>query len=91
VVQLLHEVWAHPDGRSIGLSLAAARADELRAKVDPDHRLVHSILASSWLEAMTLYHAWQGWEPYRPMPDFEYEPYTEEQRQQQVAEGKLAP
>ncbi len=25
--------------------------------------------AESWNDAMTQYHEWQGWEPYKPMPE----------------------
>lgn len=29
--------------------------------------LVKTFEAESWNDAMAQYHAWQGWEPYKPM------------------------
>ncbi len=36
------------------------------ALVEPGATLAWSVEAASWAEAMTRYHEWRGWEPYRP-------------------------
>lgn len=64
MVLLAHEVWELSDGWEF--SAPDARRDAARVS-DPAARLVHVIHAASWVEAMTKYHAWQGWAPYVPM------------------------
>lgn len=61
MVLLAHEVWHRSDGWEF--CLPDVRRDAARSD-DPEARREHVIFAASWVEAMTLYHAWQGWEPY---------------------------
>ncbi len=81
MVQLLHEVWRSKD--SDAFSIANKCADELRAKMEPEAELIHVIYASSWNEAMALYHEWRGWAPYKPMVGAPDPPYSEEQFREQ--------
>jgi len=67
-VQLRHEVWRNPDDESFEFAIASQRADEVRGAIAPKSELLHVIYAASWEEAMTAYHEWQGWEPYKPIP-----------------------
>lgn len=34
---------------------------------EPNSILVKTFEAESWNDAMTQYHVWQDWEPYKPM------------------------
>ena len=38
-------------------------------QVDAGAVLVWTVDAASWHEAMTLYHVWKQWAPYKPMDD----------------------
>ena len=87
VVQLLHQIWEDPDSASLELCVATRAREEQRRKLEPRARLLHSFHASSYLEAMDIYHEWNGWERYVPIPGFEYESYTEAQFRMQRAEG----
>ena len=82
---LRYEVWDGPDAK--GFWLATKEQDEQRSKISPGAELVHVIYATSLLEAMTLYHQWRGWEPYKPVPDFAYRPHTTEDAERQRSEG----
>ena len=73
---LVHEVWE--DDSSFTVCLAGPRGDGHRAMLGDDARLLTTIVASSWTEAMTRYHRHQGWGVYQPEPDWAVEPYTAE-------------
>ena len=87
MVQLLHQVWEDPGDDSLEFCIAGRRNDELRQLLSPNARLLHSFRASSYLEAFETYYAWNGWGPYKPIPDFVDEPYTDEQLRVQREEG----
>ncbi len=73
---LVHEAWGHVDGsRAHTLCLAGPRGDGHRAMLGDEDRLLTTIVASSWTEAMTRYYRYQKWGVYRPEPDWPVEPY----------------
>lgn len=58
-----YTVWANADRTSLTL----CEGVKLRADLfEPGLRPVKRFEADSWDEAMTLYHEWMGWEPYKP-------------------------
>ncbi|HND55430.1 MAG TPA: hypothetical protein PLV92_23610 [Pirellulaceae bacterium] len=57
-----HEAWS--DG-----SFFPIINRDAAGRVEADARLVWTTEASSWTEAMTRYHEWRGWSPYRPIDD----------------------
>ena len=77
-MRLRHEVWRDPEGDSFEFCIAARRADELRVKIAPRSELVRVIYAETWEEAMAQYHAWQGWDAWRPLPGLTDRVYDEE-------------
>lgn len=79
----VHEIWEDPGPRpdsagSIGVCFAGPLGDGFRRMIGPGATLVGTIEAGSWQEAMRLYHARQGWEPYKPEPDWVDEPYPDD-------------
>jgi len=83
-VRLRHEVWGDDGGYEF--TIASKARDELRAVIAPSAEMLHVIYASSWEEAMTAYHAWQGWEAYKPIPGITDQPYDEAFLQEQGIE-----
>ncbi len=76
---LVHEVWEEAEeGPSYTLCLAGPRGDGHRAMLGGGARLLTTIVASSWTEAMTRYYRYQDWGVYRPEPDWAVEPYPAE-------------
>ena len=71
---MLHQAWS--DGSFFPISNRSAAA-----QVPSDARLLWTVEAASWVEAMTRYHEWRGWAPYKPMDD---DPgrYTDEEERQ---------
>ena len=59
-------------------NLQQALEDKHRAMLGDGARLVTTIVASSWTEAMTRYNRYQGWGVYTPEPDWPDEPYPAE-------------
>ena len=68
-----HEAWS--DGSFFPACNASARR-----LLEPGARLIWTVEATNWVEAMRLYHEFQGWEPYRPMDDDLGEYTTEEEK-----------
>ena len=85
--ELKHQVWSSPDENSVSCYVASREADEQREKISPEEILVFEFFAASWLDAMNRYHDWQGWEPYKPIPDSEYKPYTDDEYNKQKSTG----
>jgi hypothetical protein len=55
-----------------GVASTLIEGDQLPAwqrQMEPELQLIKVFEAPSWDEAMRQYHDWQGWEPYKPMPD----------------------
>jgi hypothetical protein len=74
---VLHQAWS--DGSFFPVINRSARA-----LVEDGATLVWTVEAASWVEAMTLYHEWRGYEPYHPMDD-DLGAYTVEQEAQAKA------
>jgi hypothetical protein len=76
---LLHELWEYPQG-VMTLSLfcvAGPRGDEARAALPANAKLIWTAWAESHFEAMSLYHARQGPEPYTTDQAWDLEPYPQ--------------
>ena len=80
---MLHQAWS--DGSFFPVINRSARS-----LVEHGATVVWAVEAASWVEAMARYHAWRGWEPYRPMDD-DSGAYTAEQEAEAVAEGSQDP
>ena len=59
---MLHQAW------SDGTFCPIANRDAAE-RVPADAKLVWTIEARSWTEAMQKYHEFRGWEPYQPIDD----------------------
>lgn len=74
----LWELWKTEDD---GLTFAPAyKIGELMNLGVLDHtsKCIWSIMADSYIDAMTKYHEYMEWEPYKPMLDENGEPYPED-------------
>lgn len=83
---MLHQAWS--DGSFFPITNRSAV--EL---VPEGATLMWSVEASSWVEAMTLYHKWRGWEPYHPLDDdpIKYTPEEEEEGRRLAAQAVRSP
>ena len=68
---MLHRAWS--DGSFLPVINRSARA-----LVEDGATIVWTIEAACWVEAMTRYYEWRGYEPYRPMDD-DHGTYTDEE------------
>lgn len=74
---MLHEVWRNREGLCT-LCLAGPRGDSQRSLQEPNYELVWTFEASSIEEAMTLYHEWMGWGPWKSdFPEEDKKTYAE--------------
>jgi hypothetical protein len=80
---LLHEYWENEDGGEF--SLVRERGDQLRPTLTPDARHVFSLRASSWHQAMQLYHDRLGYGEYRPVEGVPDHFYTDQEAAEQDA------
>jgi len=87
VVLLLYQIWEDPKSNSLEVTRASRAADELRRKTSPDAKLVHSFLASSFIEAMSIYYQQYDFGEYRPAPETPDEPHSNEELLAQRSEG----
>lgn len=85
--KLPHEIWRDDSGEGIGQSFFVASGpgvEQHRRLLPPDAKLIATIWASSYLEALIQYNRFMGWEEYKPFIDPETgevmgaEPYPEE-------------
>ncbi len=86
MARLVHEVWLDGDGLP-GCCLAGPAGDGFRQLEGQGERLVHTFVAGSHFEAMTIYHEYLGREPYTTDQPRDIEPYPDEWRDEQVAAG----
>ena len=70
---MIHQAWS--DGSFFPVSNHSARQ-----LVEPGARLIWTVEAASWVEAMRRYNDFRGWEPYRPLDDDPGEYSAEEER-----------
>ncbi|WP_309611949.1 hypothetical protein [Sphingomonas sp.] len=80
---LLHEYWENDDGGQFGP--VRERDDQLRPTLVPDARLVFSLRASSWHQAMQSYNERLGYGDYNPIGDAPDSAYTEQEVAEQDA------
>lgn len=55
-------IWQEPDGSLTVMPVERTRAEGL----SPDATVIHTIEGADWTACMRQYHAFMGWEPYRP-------------------------
>ncbi len=81
MAQLVHELWEDVDERGQALPsmvLAGPAGDSPRLFMSPKARLIRTFLADSYFEAMSIYFAINGWEPFNAARPDDFEPYPEE-------------
>ena len=61
---VIHEVWQEPSTGNCMVCLAGPAGDKARSLLAEGSRKIHTIEASSNLEAMTKYYEYQGWGEY---------------------------
>ena len=83
MAELLHEYWEDEDGG--WYSPVSARGDEQRAAIHLTARLVFSLYASSWKQAMQMRNERLDYGEYVPHPDMPDIFYTEDEREIQDA------
>lgn len=80
---LLHEYWENEDGGEFGP--VRERSDRLRPTLTPRAKLVFSLKASSWHQAMQLYQERLGYGDYTPTEGVPDHFYTDEEATEQNA------
>lgn len=80
---LLHEYWENEDGGEFGP--VRERSDRLRPEMTPRARRIFSLRASSWHQAMQLYHERLGYGDYRPADGEQDYLYTDDEATEQDA------
>jgi len=83
MADLLHEYWKNEDGGEFGP--VRGRGDQLRPTLLPDARLVFSLRASSWHQAMRMHNERLGYGEYNPTEGVPDHFYTEEEAAEQNA------
>jgi hypothetical protein len=83
MADLLHEYWENDGGREF--SVVRERSDQLRPRLTPGARHVFNVRASSWNEAMQLYHDRLGYGEYHPVQGVPDYPYTDGEAAEQDA------
>lgn len=75
--RLTHELWESSEDGGIVYTFchAGPRGDGARSKLLPDARLVWTVEATSYFEAMTRYYERQDWGRYSTEHTEDYEPY----------------
>lgn len=65
-----YELWGTPDRTSLSFTEAnAVEVHKQQGAIEPEAEFIWSVDAESDNEAMTLYHEYMGWEPYKPMDE----------------------
>lgn len=73
---MLHELWDEGGGEQT-FCLAGPRGDAARALLQPGSKLIWTVEASSYFEAMTLYYRYMDWGEYvTDFPELDHVPYT---------------
>lgn len=60
---MLYEIWKS----SSSSTFIPSDHNQKDILLEPDAEFIGNIEADSWEEAMTKYHEFMGWEPYKPM------------------------
>jgi hypothetical protein len=76
-----YELWEEVDGNGqlIGYTFCVAGPDgnQARSMLETGARVIWSVEAESYNEAMTKYHQFMKWEPYKPAFEKDWEPHPE--------------
>ncbi|HVI42700.1 MAG TPA: hypothetical protein VM577_18855 [Anaerovoracaceae bacterium] len=64
--KMIYEVWESKNENSYTFMPASG---ERPAWLEEDAKLIHTIEADNWNEAMVKYHKYMDWEPYQPSLD----------------------
>lgn len=83
MVDMLHEYWENEGGGDFGP--VRERNDELRPVLTPGARLIFSLRASSWHQAMRMHNERLGFGEYEPVEGEPDHFYTEEEAAEQGA------
>ncbi|QJU59021.1 hypothetical protein HL653_15730 [Sphingomonas sp. AP4-R1] len=83
MANLLHEYWENQNGGEFGP--VRERADQLRSILTPGARLVFSVHASSWHQAMRMHNDRLGYGEYQPTEGVPDHFYSEEEVAEQDA------
>lgn len=59
----LYEIWESESSTTF----IPAESINKNILLEDDSRLIGTIIADTWDEAMTKYHEFMGWSPYKPM------------------------
>ena len=72
----LHELWIDADGLET-FCLAGENGDGARALLSPGAKLVWTVEAGSYFEAMTKYYEHMGWGVYTTEHEWDFKPYED--------------
>jgi hypothetical protein len=75
-MRLKHELWDEEDGSTV--CLAGRRGDQARSWLSPNAKLIWTVEAESYYEAMTAYYRFMGWGEYKTDHEWDYQPYPPE-------------
>jgi hypothetical protein len=77
---LVHELWKviEDGGETFTFCYAGPRGDAVRMTLPANAKLVWTVWAGSYFEAMTLYYEHQCWGKYTTDQQWDFEPYPAE-------------
>ena len=78
---LKHELWVDEDGLDT-FCLSGKHGDGIRSFLGPKAKLVWTVEAGSYFEAMTAYYKFRGWGEYTTKQEWDFQPYPEEWAQE---------
>ena len=78
---LLHEYWENEEGGDFGP--VKEQSDKIRPALSPNARLVFSLYAASWHQAMQLYYDRLDYGDYLPADGVADHVYTDEEKNKQ--------
>jgi hypothetical protein len=81
---LIHEYWERLDGHGGEFGPIRESKDQARSELLPGARLIFSIRASSWFEAMQLYHERLEYGDFYAPEDVPDHFYTDEEAREQA-------
>ena len=78
MASLKHELWEAPDDTEATFCLSGPMGDDARKLMALGSKLIWTVMASSHFDAMTKYHQYKKWEPYKTEHSWDREPYPDE-------------
>ena len=76
--KLKHELWKEADGNGFTFCLAGSMGDGARKLLEPEAKLIWTVEASSYFEAMTAYYEFMNWGTYTTDQEWDMQPYPSE-------------